>query len=73
MDLTIDSTKVGEIYFNIKLEISKTGLSLPDLKAKLANKQLQAKVDSISFTVDSYRKYYTDNEYLYVEGAVLKF
>ena len=78
MDLNLDGKKVGDIYFNIQLKIENLiasskieGGSQPAVLRNIVGLELDFEGKTV--IVKSFRNKYTDDDYVYIEGAVIEF
>jgi hypothetical protein len=82
MDLNINQEQVGHIYFNIQLDKTKL---IEKMATNLKNKTMTDVLNELKSTkyffnlnnqklyIKSFRKFYTDEEHIYFEGAEIDF
>ena len=78
MILNLEGNKVGDIYFNIQLKIEDliasskiNGDAQTEVLRNLKNLELDFAGKTI--TIVSFRHKYTDDEFVFIEGAVVEF
>ena len=73
MDLKLNNVVVGKFYCNIQIDRASLSEPYTDFILKLREGKVVLDYENVKMTIKSYRKYYADEDRLYIEGSELSF
>ena len=73
MHLKLNGTDIGTLYCNIQITRKTLTESYSSFIKKLEEGKVTFDYEKVKVTIKSYRKYYANEEYIYIEGSELSF